>query len=461
MNEQGGDKKISEKSKRLLNAIGGIEDRFIDEAANREDKVTVEYGEPTTVFAEFKNTIPAKLAACAACVCLVILAVLFFTQTVPFMLAEPATLVFPEITVSDFDDYFELEKMDWDNSAVFLGYNLTEGSKFYYFNTDAVTSDEDSITYVLSVYDRETGENRELLSIVCAKEDSQPHLLYVYDNFLYFLLYESYIGDDGYRNGCNNIYRLNLTDGSEEKVLAFDRNTNVDLRDYKIVQIGNCMYFNAQSRWVRGIYCYNIEEKNIFLFRENAQCPELYKDGIIYYRGKAVYYVKNPNESVKKTENTLDGTAEYRIEGEKKLFDLDTESENCSLYYNGKQIYFIGSRVINDDPDDLGNWIDVYGCDFGVYEKNGKVKPIARFEVFFDPTVNGGDLLIAGGYIYDPKNNVFAEIPKEKDDAEQFVFYTFTTVSNGDIVRGVFKSKYEAADVSDMEEFEVYRVVRK
>lgn len=453
MNEHSKDKKISGKGIRLLNAIGGIEDRFIDEAANREDKVTVEYGEPTTVFAELKNIIPAKLATWTACACAVILAALIFTQTVPFKPAEPAKLVFPEITLSDFDDYFQPEKMDWGKSEVLLGYNLTEGNRCYYLYADDVTSGEDSITYALSVYDRETGEDRNLLSIVCANDGRTPNLLYVYDNFLYFLLHESYTDDKGNWHNFNYLYRLNLTDGSEEEVLAFGRDMDVNLINFNFLQIGNYLYFNAESRLVRGIYCYNMEEKNIFLFSENAQNPELYKDGIIYYRDKAVYYVKNPNESVKKTENTLDGTAGYCIEGEKKLFDLDTESENYSLYFNGEQIYFLGSRVMNDDTDDESNEIYVYSCNFGVYEKNGKLKPIARLELIFDQFVECGELFLVGGYIiYDPQNNIFVEFPKVKDDTKQFAPYTRTVVIGDDIIRGAWYNT---------ENFEVYRVARK
>lgn len=456
MKEKGTDKEIGEKSKRLLNAIGGIEDRFIDEAANHEDKVIVEYGEPATVFSELKITITAKLAVWAACACAVILAVMIFAQKLPFKPAEPAKLVFPEITFSDFDDYFEPEKMDWDKSEVLMEYNLSERSRCYYLYADDVTSGDDSITYALSVYDRETGEDRELYSIVCANDGREPNLLYVYDNFLYFLLHESYTDDEGNWNSFNYLYRLNLTDGSEEEVLAFGKEVDVYLINYMFLQIGNCLYFNAESRWERGIYCYNMEEKNIFLFSQNAQNPELYKDGIMYYRDKAVYYVKNPNESVKKTENTLDGTAVYCIEGEKKLFDLDTESENYSLYFNGEQIYFLGSIVINDDPDDGSNKLNVYSCNFGVYEKNGKLKPIARLELIFDQFVECGEMFLVGGYIiYDPKNNVFVELPNEKDDTKQFAPYTRTVVMGDDIVRGVWYDMY------DTENFEVYRVVRK
>lgn len=299
---------------------------------------------------------------------------------------------------------------------------------YYYFADDLelkasyISSNmEEKTTARLISYNEKSGKATVLLEET-PQETKYGTLIYyypelVYGSFLYYYRYEHCPDYDDPSKGyaVTELYRINLTDNSSEKIFTFQPTEQIPKTP---VVCGGMMYFydfdnvNYESGdYDSTIYRYDISSGKTEMFRDNSEYPVAYKDGIIYYHDEGFFY--SGNEKLK----ALDG--KY-YENDPLVFYPNPEglTKVSGVFSDGETVMYSYSNYDEHEKD------YAIGSTLGFINEEGERVDIAQTvpeKVFYiiEPDNSDGLYLFRqkpNVIIYDSYNKAFSKLLIEEDD---------------------------------------------
>lgn len=400
---------------------------------------------------------------------------------------DPDDPVFSEAVLADFDDYFALEPFRWDKDTPFSSDGLIHDNKYYYIYADSKLNEHRRCNWGVKYYDFET-EETVTFSERSSYNLEEPILLGVCDEYLYYMNYwRDLIVSEEQRDRTKLIGRQQVGIASD---LLIHTMLNNEYAEYMPegsppVQIGDYLYYidrfdpdEPQRQFICRLDLKNGGGRDLFM--DDASKPARYKDGIIYYKNGAVYYVENPNEITEYLGTSTEvydkplkvaGPDQYNDGGEwvldvkaEKLFDLRLDDEGGDvLCSDGENIYFLDGY--KKFAVRLGVRQDKEFCNFGVFkEENGEfeLQTIANFNFRTSSLKCADGLVIIGdSMLYDPENNVLVNIPTDGEDTDSMHTAIDTIIIGDNIIAGTYRLDDSGEEGSINDTLETYRIVKK
>lgn len=400
---------------------------------------------------------------------------------------DPDDPVFSEAVSADFDDYFALESFRWDRDTPFSSDGLIHDNKYYYIYADSKLNEHGNCNWGVKYYDFETEET------VTFSERSyyylvDPILLGVCDEYLYYMQYrrDSTVPEEE-RDKTKDIARQQAGIPDDPIICAMLNNEYAEYmpEGSPPVQIGDYLYYidrfdpdEPQRQFICRLDLKKGGKRDLFM--DDASKPARYKDGIIYYKNDAVYYVENPNgineylgsstqvygvnplKLANPTQYYTNGDLVLDVKAE-KLFDLRLDDEGGDvLCTDGENIYFLDGY--KKFAVRQGVRQDKEFCNFGVFkEENGEfeLQTIANFNFRTSSLKCADGLVIIGDNIlYDPENNVLVNIPTDREDIDSVYTAIDTIIIEDDIIAGTYGLDNSGEGGSMNDTLETYRIVR-
>lgn len=319
--------------------------------------------------------------------------------------------------IEDAENLYLVEKQDMDVSIfdyVFSSFSADgnyycteqkQGSQYYALK-GITPVDKASI----AVYNSET---KDLTALYSEAPNADEHSLTfeivgLLDPFLYYYRLESNL------NHCDFVLcRLNLKDGVSSPLFSFANESTIG--SCKPIRSGDYLYFYEvhdvdweKSEGIWTIYRCDMNTGETSVFRDYAECPLPYKDGIIYYHNGGFYYHGSSSD--------ITGEGIF-YEGDELIFypNSEGESEVSGINANGDTVFYTYDIYHAEiEGCAIGSVIGIFGEDYKRIDLGFTPIDAGWYINARDCSVSGDGLISVCGaakpLIYDAQTKSFAVI---------------------------------------------------
>ena len=345
----------------------------------------------------------------------------------------------PNIEFSDIQEYFTAEKLNLSQTAKING--VLDGDLLYYFEYEEVPN---TINFTKRIIKESmvTGEKQTIL-----EETSEhiPHydLVCVQNGYLYYI----YSLGGTIRVPDGGIWKINLNDNTPEFV--YYPETLYDCYSYAV---DNGFYFYCIYSDCNEAYFFDTSDDSVTKVLddvENLFC--IYKNGIVYSKGDAVFY--RGNDDLYCIE-TMDN-------GDKKLFEIKRSGKHWNWYAQCDGEYLSVSMpykkyIHNSWNNDIGVIM--------LYDDNEGLKPLGITDSWPGGVINinieDNGLYMIGIMIFDLEKGLFFKLPYHTYEKPEEGSYSMQlNYSGGKIYYMIQRVNFMGTPYDGETEF--YRLTRK
>lgn len=505
------------KSKDILNAMGKIDGRLIDEALEAEaknisEKSSLDLGKdeyyPESII-EVKSTRNKigflRWAGLAAAVSIITAGAILMSQLQRFngiesnaastgvnitltanppmtspaetettddskpSASEPAVISKPEILpnglpdvplaeLKPFEELFSMEVIDYADTNGLTPKFIADGR--IYCTDHYALQDENKVIVTFYSYDPRKDELKEIFTDEFSGSESvNYYFLCSYGDYLYFyrgiasdVTFEKSSDESNIDTADYSLCRLNTSD----QTLREMADITLELTAYpeSCAVFGKYMYFeeitgvdDISKKHIYNISRMNLEDCSVSTFAENARCPLIYEDKLVFYRNGAFW------------QSELDGGF-----GEQVLFyDTTIDFLKDRICSDGKNI--ILARCYTEYRED-GNQYSAFTIE--IYDRMEGFVPKALFtadvtssdfflNVFSAPIISCSDGLFSFlDVVFDPETDIFAQIT-QTDNKHFFQ----TVAADGKIYYCAFESDWKEEKSLRTAVYNYYMLMKK
>lgn len=504
------------KSKDILNAMGKIDGRLIDEALEAEAKNISEksnfdldkdeyYPESITEVKAPHNKIGVlRWAGLAAVVSIITAGAVLMSQLHYFRGIESSaassgvdiTLTDPKTSASDksepsgiavssspnikpdgkieilpnglpdiplaelkpFDEFFTMEVIGYANTNGLIPKFIADGRIYC---TDHYASDENKIVVTFYSYDPRKDELKEIFTDEFRSSESvNYYFLCSYGNYLYF--YREIASDVTIAESSDEYSHTDIADYSlcrlntSEQTLREMTEISLELTAYpgSCAVFGKYMYFeeitevdDISKNHIYNISRMDLEDGSVSTFAENARCPLIYEDKLVFYRNGAFW------------QSELDGEFDERV----LFYDTAINFLKDRICSDGKNIVL--ARCYTEYRED-GNQYSAFSIE--TYDGMKGFVPKALFTAdvtssdFFSNVSSAPIISCSEGLfgfldvVFDPETDTFAQI-EQTDDKRFFQ----TVVADGKIYYCTFDTDWKVEPPEKTMVYNYYMLMKK
>lgn len=326
----------------------------------------------------------------------------------------------PLAELKSFDEYFTAESLDYVHMDGLNPKFIADGI-IYYTDISSDSTDRIMTKVTLLSYNPDKDELREIfIDNFPDSESVDYYFLCAYGDYIYF--YRSVASDAAYARSSEeypytdiSVYtlcRLNAADGKLQELA----NVTLELIPYisDCAVYGDCLYFeeivrtdNDAKKHVYNISRLNLINGSISTFAENARCPLLYDDKLVFYRDGAFW------------QRELNGSKEQVL-----FYDTVIDFFKDRLCSDGSHIVL--ARNYTETKEDLSQYsaftIEVYNGVNGFVPKALFTADVSSKDYFFtthsSPVIKCSDGLFSFlDIIFDPETDAFIQIESIGDNS--------------------------------------------
>ena len=325
----------------------------------------------------------------------------------------------PLAQLTPFDEYFTAERLDHVNTDSILPEFIADGDIYCtHYNTSPER--EETMLSILRYVPEEDVMEEVLRDVFPENDPVSYHFLCVYGDYLYFYrstpLSETIEWElkEGSPNADTKSYMLcsvNLVDGSTRIMRDVDLELLPNLSD--CVFYGGYMFFEeiTETDLETGKYTYNIsqmdlENGSVSSWENNARCPLLYGDNIVFYRDGAFWIsdIERTDEHVLFYDTLIDFYKDRLCSDGRNIVLARnyTEYREDSNQYSAFTIEVYDERVNGFAPAALFNDDVISTEHFSIVDSSPLISHADGLFGFLD-------------IIFDPETNVFVQTADLKD----------------------------------------------